>query len=87
MMAWSLQVIKASGTDLARDTQSIYMQKGEEPQAEKQAEIARKVEAWKATNDLQIPDFDEEHIKYIRGTIEYPPQGSSHHKDKNVKNS
>lgn len=82
-----LQVIKASGTDLARDAQSIYMQTADEPESEKQAEIAEQVKAWKEHNELQIPDFDEQHIKDIRGTIDYPPQGSSYHKDKDGKGS
>ncbi len=77
-----LDVIKRSGTDLARPSQSVYIQPEEVPALEKQAEVEAKVRAWKESNDLQIPDFEEQQIKDIRGTITYPPEGSSKHKHK-----
>ncbi|GHE31174.1 hypothetical protein GCM10017764_12820 [Sphingobacterium griseoflavum] len=81
-----LEVIKGSGTDLARSSQSIYIQQEEVATTEKKDEIEAQVRAWKEKNELQIPDFEEQHIANIRGTISYPPEGSIKYKDRGETN-
>ncbi len=75
-----LNVINKSGTELARPAQNIYMQPASDGDAAKKSEVAQSVKKWKEADDLQIPDFDEEAIKKLKGTIVYPPEGSSANK-------
>lgn len=75
-----LNVINKSGTELARPAQNIYMQPASDGDAAKKSEVAQSVKKWKEADDLQIPDFDEEAIKTLKGTIVYPPEGSSANK-------
>lgn len=75
-----LDVIKASGTALALPSQTLYLGKDQAPSPEKADAIKATVDAWRATNDLQIPNFDPAYLKKIKHTIPYPTEGSSSHK-------
>ncbi|TDS12932.1 mechanosensitive ion channel family protein [Sphingobacterium paludis] len=75
-----LDVIKKSGTELARPAQNVYMQPANLADKAMESKIAETVTKWKEQDELQIPDFEEEAIKKLKGTIVYPPEGSSAHK-------
>ncbi|WP_134088098.1 mechanosensitive ion channel family protein [Olivibacter sp. XZL3] len=75
-----LDVIKASGTALALPSQTLYLGKDQAPSPETADAIKATVDAWRETNDMQIPNFDPAYLKKIKHTIQYPPEGSSSHK-------
>lgn len=75
-----LDVIKASGTDLALPSQTVYLGKDQRPSPEQAEAIKSTVDAWRKTNDMHIPSFDEERLKELNNTIIYPPAGSSIYK-------
>lgn len=71
-----IDIIKASGTDLAFPSQVIYMARDKGISPEKSDEAVAKVRKWTENNELQLPNFETEQIEKLTGTITYPPTGS-----------
>jgi CheY-like chemotaxis protein len=42
----------------------------------------KKVEEWRERGELYLPDFPEDTIRELRGTLRYPPEGSTEHGSK-----
>jgi MscS family membrane protein len=76
-----LDIIEASGTGLAFPSQTLYMARDSGVSEERTSEAEAKVKQWREAGDLQLPRFNEERIKSLRGTIPYPPEGSIQHSD------
>ena len=70
-------IVKASGTDFAFPSQTIYFARDSGISKEKIKEIEEIVADWKAKGELQIPNFKADKIKSLQGTIEYPPKDPS----------
>lgn len=77
-----MDVILASGTDLAFPSQTLYFAKDKGLSGEKTRQATEKVKAWKENNELQLPAFDPEKIRQIKNTIPYPPEGAVLNKQK-----
>jgi len=71
-----LDIVAASGTDFAYPSQTLYMARDNGTDVEKTAQAANKIKDWVTNNELQLPQFDPEHIEKLKGTIKYPPEGS-----------
>lgn len=80
-----LDVIKQSGTELARPSQNIFVGKHSELSTEKQNEIKQQVDQWTADHEVQIPQFDADYIKSLKGKITYPREGSASQKPRDQK--
>jgi MscS family membrane protein len=72
-----MEVVNASGTGFAFPSQTLYFAKDAGISEEKSAEIEAKVKEWRDSGEIQLPKFSEQKISELRGTIPYPPTGSS----------
>ena len=72
-----MDVVNASGTGFAYPSQTIYFAKDQGVSAEKATEIEEKVNKWRKASEIQLPKFSPEKIEELRGSIPYPPEGSS----------
>lgn len=72
-----LDIVNTSGTDFAYPSQTIYFGRDKGIDAEKTKATGEVVQSWIDRNNLHLPSFKEEHIEEIRGSIKYPPEGSS----------
>jgi MscS family membrane protein len=72
-----MDVVQKSGTSFAYPSQTIYFAKDQGVSSEKATEVEGKVQEWRAAGDIQLPKFTPEKIAELRGTIPYPPEGSS----------
>ncbi|KQR66957.1 mechanosensitive ion channel family protein [Pedobacter sp. Leaf176] len=75
-----MDVVAASGTAFAFPSQTLYFGKDAGVSPEKATEVSEKIKAWKANNNMQLPNFEAEEIEKLRGTIPYPPEGTVGHK-------
>ena len=72
-----MDVIKAAGTELAVPSQIEY-KIDKEPLEENQIrKTENRVQEWRAQGLLYIPKFPPEKISELRGTLDYPPEGSA----------
>ena len=71
-----MDVIAASGTAFAFPSQTLYFGKDAGVSPEKATEVSEKIKAWKANNNMQLPNFEAEEIEKLRETISYPPEGT-----------
>jgi len=71
-----LDIVAASGTDFAYPSQTLYMARDNGTDDEKSTQATDKVKQWVDNKELQLPQFDPEHIEKLKGTIKYPPEGS-----------
>lgn len=72
-----MDVVNASGTGFAFPSQTIYFAKDSGVSADKASEVEDKVKKWRDASAVQLPSFTPERIAELRGTIPYPPEGSS----------
>ena len=73
-------IITEAGSGFAFPSQTAYLvrDKGLDDERRKQAET--QVDHLRLTNKLPFPEFEEEERKQIENTLDYPPEGSPHHK-------
>lgn len=72
-----MDVVAQSGTGFAFPSQTVYFGKDTGLSKEKSKEAEDKVKQWREKGELQIPKFDPEKVKELKGKTEYPPEGSS----------
>ncbi|UII20585.1 mechanosensitive ion channel family protein [Fulvivirga ligni] len=72
-----MDIVEESGTGFAFPSQTIYMAKDEGVSPEKAEKIKAKVDEWRKQGIMEIPAFDPETIDALKGSIEFPPEGSS----------
>jgi MscS family membrane protein len=71
------KVIEESGSGFAFPSQTIYLSQDQGLSDSKKAEAEAKVKEWIANNELNIPNFDNQTIESLKGSISYPPEGSN----------
>ena len=71
-----IEVINQSGTGFAVPAHREYVEEMSPMDERRVREIEAEVEAWRESNSLFLPNFPEEKIRDLEGTLEYPPQGS-----------
>lgn len=71
-----LEIVLASGTDLAFPTQTSLAEDGSGRNPEKTRVAEEQVAAWRAVGALPLPRFDESVVAGLRGSLTYPPRGS-----------
>lgn len=72
-----MDVVNNSGTGFAFPSQTVYFGKDTGLSKEKSKEAEDKVKQWREKGELQIPKFDPEKVKELKGKADYPPEGSS----------
>lgn len=71
------KVIEESGSGFAFPSQTIYLSQDQGLSDSKKTEAEAKVKEWIANNELNIPNFDNQTIESLKGSIKYPPEGSN----------
>ena len=75
-----MDIVAKSGTGFAFPSQTIYMAKDSGVSEEKTQAAEEQVQQWREKDEIQLPKFDEDRINELKGTIDYPPPGSSAHR-------
>ncbi len=70
-------VIEESGSGFAFPSQTVYLSKDAGLSKTKSGDAEKKVQQWMQDGELELPEFDGETINRLKGTIKYPPEGSS----------
>jgi MscS family membrane protein len=77
LMLRILSIIEESGTSIAYPSQTLYLgrDQGTDEGRVRAAEAA--VRAWRDEGALPFPDFSPEQVRQLRGSVTYPPPGST----------
>ena len=77
LMLQIIEVVEASGSGFAFPSQTLYVGKdvGLDPARRGSAEA--EVQTWRESSDLALPDLPRAQAEKLRGTLVYPPRGSS----------
>jgi MscS family membrane protein len=72
-----MDIVRDSGTGFAFPSQTLYLGRdgGLDPQRSREAEAT--VQQWREAGELPFPDFKEETVAEMDGTLDYPPRGSA----------
>lgn len=76
-----MDIIAKSGTALAYPSQTLYLSRDEKPAQEVLDEVNATVAKWREDKDMQLPRFEQNRIDKLKGSLEYPPEGSVQRKD------
>jgi len=71
-----MDIVNQAGSGFAFPSQTTYFERGQGLDPALARQSAAEVEKWKAEQKLYLPDFPEDKIRELEGTIEYPPAGS-----------
>ncbi len=74
-----MELVAAAGTGFGVPTQIEYAFPGKPLDEQRTQAVETEVEEWKARRALYLPDFPKETIAEIKGSLDYPPEGSPHH--------
>lgn len=70
------EIVRASGTDFALQSQTLYLGRDPGVDAEKGHRAEETVEGWRKRGALPFPRLRPEELQRIDGTLDYPPRGS-----------
>ena len=71
-----MEIVQRAGSSFAFPSQTTYVEKGEGLDREAGVAAERQVREWRDDEDLAIPRFAPAEIHRLRGTLDYPPEGS-----------
>ena len=71
-----MDIISSAGTSVAVPSQTTYVEKSAGMDGEVAAKVSATVGRWRQEEELYIPRFPAEKIRELRGSLEYPSQGS-----------
>jgi MscS family membrane protein len=72
-----IEIVQGAGAVFSGPGQSLQMRESESGSPERLAEIKATLESWRREDRLPFPDYSAEAIAELRGTLDYPPKGSS----------
>jgi MscS family membrane protein len=72
-----MDVVQESGTGFAFPSQTLYLGRDGGLDDETTRKAESQVRTWREEGALPFPDFDEQTIARIDGTLDYPPRGSA----------
>ena len=72
-----MDVVRRSGTGFAFPSQTLYLGRDGGLNAERREAAEQQVQTWRERGELPFPEFSEEKIAELDGTIQYPPRGSA----------
>ena len=72
-----MDIIQASGTGIAFPSRTLYVGRDVGLNDERKRSAESQVRAWREAGELPFPDFDEEAVAKLDGTLDYPPHGSA----------
>ena len=74
-----MEIIAAAGSDFAFPAQIQYELPGKPLDDERAQAVAAQVKEWKTKRALYLPNFPKEKIAEVKGSLDYPPEGSPHY--------
>jgi MscS family membrane protein len=72
-----MEIVEQSGSALAFPSQTLYLGRDRGTDENKTHAAEASVQEWRANGSLPFPDFSPEQAGEIRGSIVYPPAGTS----------
>jgi len=72
-----LEVVEQSGSSLALPSQTLFLSRDAGLEKEKAATAVKKIADLRDGKQLPFPDFHQDEIEALKGSIEYPPQESA----------
>ena len=72
-----LDLVEQAGTALAYPTQTLSLERGKPPNQDAARAAEEKVAEWRGRGELYLPAFPDGKISELRGTLPYPPEGST----------
>jgi MscS family membrane protein len=72
-----MDIVGASGSGFAFPSQTLYLGRDTGVDASRTRAAEEQVEAWRRQGELPFPDFAEQEIGALEGTLSYPPEGST----------
>ena len=79
-----MEIIKAAGSDFAVPARIHYGLPGAPLDAQRVHAVEAQVKEWKAQEALYLPNFPQERIAELQGSLDYPPLGSPGHARKKI---
>lgn len=70
------EIVKASGSDFAFPSQTVYMSKDTGLDADRTEQAHQEVATWRSQRELPFPLFSSKRLAALAGRIKYPPRGS-----------
>ena len=70
------EIVEAAGTGLAFPSQRNYLSQDSGLDRERSRAAEAEVQAWRAKGVLPFPEFPPEQREQLRGTLDFPPDGS-----------
>ena len=77
-----IDVVEASGTGFAFPSQTLYLGKDDGLDAERTRSAEEQVRAWKQQRELYLPDFPEEQLRELQGSLPFPDETSASRPDR-----
>jgi MscS family membrane protein len=72
-----MDIVRDAGSSFAFPSQTTYLERGKGLNDELAREAESKVKEWREQKALYLPEFPPEKIGELRGSLDYPPPGSS----------
>ena len=74
-----MDIVAEAGSDLAFPAAIEYQLPGKPHDEERARAVAARVKEWKAKRALYLPNFPKDKIAEVKGSLDYPPEGSPQH--------
>jgi len=71
-----MDLVEQAGAAFALPSQTLYMERGKGSDEQVVQAAESQVREWRERQSLYLPNFPSEKIEELRGTLDYPPQGS-----------
>ncbi|HEY7249829.1 MAG TPA: mechanosensitive ion channel domain-containing protein [Methylomirabilota bacterium] len=72
-----MDIVEQSGTGFAFPSQTTYLARDHGLDGAKREAAEAQVAAWRRAGALHLPEFPPEAVSALKGTLDYPPQGSA----------
>lgn len=77
-----MDIVAESGTGFAFPSQTAYLARDTGMDAERTQAIEDEVQAWRGEDALPFPWPDADRVQALDGSLDYPPTGSTHYRQK-----
>ncbi|MBW2144660.1 MAG: mechanosensitive ion channel family protein, partial [Deltaproteobacteria bacterium] len=71
-----IDIVREAGTWFAVPSQTIKIEKAEEFDGQRRAEVEEIVSQWRKTDQLPFPELSDVEIEKLEDSLDYPPLGS-----------
>jgi len=72
-----MDIVAGSGTGFAFPSQTLYVRRDPGLDEARSRAAEDRVRAWRQARTMSLPDFPPDEVAAVRGTLDYPPEGSA----------